>query len=409
MILHTSNHFTIVLPPNGWLGFMAVAPNERNGPFVILVGVGECPNNAVKSVVGVNCHEVVINVKTYGFGIIGCGMVAEVHAAAITGLENGKLVAVSSRNSVNIRRFVNEYHVDGYSEYRELLKRDDLDIVCVCTPSGVHLESAVASAEAGKHVIVEKPLEVTLARCDEIIQACDEAGVRLCAIFNSRFAKGSQLLKRTIISGRFGTLNLGSAYIKWYRSQAYYDSGGWRGTWGLDGGGALMNQSIHAIDLLQYFMGPVEAVQAFAGTLAHERIEVEDVAVTALRFENGALGIIEGATAVYPGFMKRIEISGSNGTVILQEEDITTWEFDPELPEDAETRRKFAKRQSGGGGAADPRAISHTNHRRQMANLIHSIETGAPHLVDGREGRKAVEIILAIYKSSREGRMVHLP
>ena len=347
--------------------------------------------------------------KTYGFGIIGCGMVADVHAAAITELEHGELVAVSSRNFANVGRLVDENHVDGYSEYREMLKRDDLDIVCVCTPSGVHLEAAVASAEAGKHIIVEKPLEVTLERCDQIIQACDEAGVRLCAIFNSRFVEGSQLLKKTIISGRFGTLSLGSAYIKWHRPQAYYDSGGWRGTWELDGGGALMNQSIHAVDLLQYFMGPVEAVQSFTGTLAHERIEVEDVAVTALRFENGALGIIKGATAVYPGFLKRIEISGSNGTVILQEEDITTWEFDPELPEDAETRRKFAKRQSGGGGAADPRAISHTNHRRQMANLIHSIETGTAHLVDGREGRKAVEIILAIYKSSREGRIVHLP
>ena len=347
--------------------------------------------------------------KTYGFGIIGCGMVADVHAAAITGLENGKLVAVSSRNSANVKRLVNEYHVDGYLEYHEMLKRDDLDLICVCTPSGVHLEAAVATAEARKHVIVEKPLEITLERCDQIIQACDEAGVRLCAIFNSRFVEGSQLLKKTIDSGRFGTLTLGGAYIKWYRPQAYYDGGGWRGTWKLDGGGALMNQSIHAIDLLQYFMGPVEAVQAFTGTLAHERIEVEDVAVTALRFENGALGVIEGTTAVYPGFLKRIEISGSNGTIILEEEAITTWEFDPELPEDTEIRQKYAKRQSGGGGAADPRAIRHTNHRRQMADLIHSIETGTPHLVDGREARKAVEIILAIYESSREGRVVHLP
>ena len=347
--------------------------------------------------------------KTYGFGIIGCGMVAAVHAAAITELEHGELVAVSSRNSANLRRLVDEYHVDGYSEYREMLKRDDLDIVCVCTPSGVHLEAAAATAEARKHVIVEKPLEITLERCDQIIQACDEAGVRLCAVFNSRFAEGSQLLKNTINSGRFGTLTLGSAYIKWYRPQAYYDCSGWRGTWTLDGGGALMNQSIHAIDLLQYIMGPVEAVQAFTGTLAHERIEVEDVAVSALRFENGALGTIEGATAVYPGFLKRIEISGSNGTVILEEEDITMWKFDPEFPEDSEIRRKYAKRQSGDGGAADPRAIKHTNHRRQMADLIHSIETGTPHLVDGREARKAVEIILAIYQSSREGRVVHLP
>lgn len=347
--------------------------------------------------------------KTYGFGIIGCGMIADFHSAAIAELEHGKLVAVSSRDPNNAKRLVDLYQVDGYSDYNEMLKRDDLDIVCICTPSGAHLEPAVAAAEAGKHVIVEKPLEITLERCDQIIQACDEAGVRLCAIFNSRFTEGCQLVKQTIDSGRFGVLTLGDAYIKWYRTQEYYDSGGWRGTWDLDGGGALMNQSIHAIDLLQYFMGPFKTVQAFTDTLAHERIEVEDVAVAVLRFENGALGVIEGTTAVYPGFLKRTEISGSKGTVVLEEEDITTWEFDPELPEDAEIRQRFAETRSGGGGAADPRAISHDNHRRQMENLIHSIETGAPHLVDGREGRKAVEIILAIYKSSHEGRIVHLP
>jgi predicted dehydrogenase len=258
-------------------------------------------------------------------------------------------------------------------------------------------------------VIVEKPLEITLERCDAIIQACDGAGVRLCAIFNSRFSEGSQLVKKTIDSGRFGALTLGDAYIKWYRTQAYYDSGGWRGTWALDGGGALMNQSIHAIDLLQYFMGPVKAVQAFTDTRAHERIEVEDVAVAALRFENGALGVIEGTTAAYPGLLKKVEISGSKGTVILEEEDIIKWAFDPELPEDTEIRQKFSTKRSGGGGASDPRAISHTNHRRQMENLVNAIETGTQQLVDGREGRKAVEIILAIYKSSQEGRIVHLP
>jgi predicted dehydrogenase len=347
--------------------------------------------------------------KTYGFGIIGCGMVADVHAAAITGLEHGKLVAVSSRNSDNVRRLVDAYHVDSYSDYREMLKRDDLDVVCVCTPSGVHLEAAVATAKAHKHVIVEKPLEITLERCDQIIQACDEAGVRLCAIFNSRFVEGSQLLKETIDSGRFRTLTLGDAYIKWYRPQAYYDSGGWRGTWALDGGGALMNQSIHAIDLLQYFMGPVKAVQAFTDTMTHERIEVEDVAVAALRFENGALGVIEGTTTVYPGLLKKLEISGNKGTITLEDEDIIRWEFDPELPEDAKIREQFAETRSGGGGAADPRAISHENHRLQMQNFINAIENGTPHLVDGREGRKAVEIILAIYKSSQEGRMVELP
>ena len=347
--------------------------------------------------------------KTYGFGIIGCGMISDFHSAAIAELEGGKLVAVSSRNEENARRVGDRYNVDSYPDYNEMLKRPDLDVVSICTPSGAHRDPAVAAAKAGKHVIVEKPLEITLDRCDDIIQACDESGVRLCAIFNSRFTEGSQLVKKTIESGRFGVLTLGDAYIKWFRTQEYYDSGGWRGTWALDGGGALMNQSIHAIDLLQYFMGPVKAVQAFTDTMTHERIEVEDVAVAALRFENGALGVIEGTTTVYPGLLKKLEISGNKGTVTLEDEDIIRWEFDPDLPEDAEIREQFAETRSGGGGAADPRAISHENHRLQMQNFINAIENETPHLVDGREGRKAVEIILAIYKSSQEGRRVELP
>tara|TARA_B100000749_G_scaffold195510_1_gene151911 strand:- start:810 stop:1628 length:819 start_codon:yes stop_codon:yes gene_type:complete len=271
------------------------------------------------------------------------------------------------------------------------------------------MEPAVAAAEAGKHVIIEKPLEITLERCDAIIESCEKANVRLCAIFNSRFSDASQLVKDTVSSGRLGQLTLGDAYVKWYRSQDYYDSGDWRGTMELDGGGALMNQSIHAIDFLQYVMGPVESIQAFTDTLAHKRIDVEDVAVAALRFKNGALGVVEGTTAVYPGSLKKFEFSGTKGTIVLEEEDIITWEFEEEEPEDAEIKQQFTEKKSGGGGASDPRAINNDNHRRQMINLIQSIENNIPHLVDGREGRKAVEIILAIYQSSKAGKTVHLP
>ena len=347
--------------------------------------------------------------KTYGFGIIGCGMISDFHSAAITDIKNGKLVAVSSRKAENSQRLVDRYSIQAYSDYNEMLNRDDIDIVCVCTPSGAHMEPAVAAAEAGKHVIIEKPLEITLERCDAIIESCEKANVRLCAIFNSRFSDASQLVKDTVSSGRLGQLTLGDAYVKWYRSQDYYDSGDWRGTMGLDGGGALMNQSIHAIDFLQYVMGPVESIQAFTDTLAHKRIDVEDVAVAALRFKNGALGVVEGTTAVYPGSLKKFEFSGTKGTIVLEEEDIITWEFEEEEPEDAEIKQQFTEKKSGGGGASDPRAINNDNHRRQMINLIQSIENNIPHLVDGREGRKAVEIILAIYQSSKAGKTVHLP
>ena len=347
--------------------------------------------------------------KTYGFGIIGCGMISDFHSAAIADIKNGKLVAVSSRKAENSQRLVDRYSIQAYSDYNEMLNRDDIDIVCVCTPSGAHMEPAVAAAEAGKHVIIEKPLEITLERCDAIIESCKKANVRLCAIFNSRFSDASQLVKDTVSSGRLGQLTLGDAYVKWYRSQDYYDSGDWRGTMELDGGGALMNQSIHAIDFLQYVMGPVESIQAFTDTLAHKRIDVEDVAVAALRFKNGALGVVEGTTAVYPGSLKKFEFSGTKGTIVLEEEDIITWEFEEEEPEDAEIKKQFTEKKSGGGGASDPRAINNDNHRRQMINLIQSIENNIPHLVDGREGRKAVEIILAIYQSSKAGKTVHLP
>ena len=347
--------------------------------------------------------------KTYGFGIIGCGMISDFHSAAIADIKNGRLVAVSSRKAENSQRLVDRYSIQAYSDYNEMLNRDDIEIVCVCTPSGAHMEPAVAAAEAGKHVIIEKPLEITLERCDAIIESCEKANVRLCAIFNSRFSDASQLVKDTVSSGRLGQLTLGDAYVKWYRSQDYYDSGDWRGTMELDGGGAMMNQSIHAIDFLQYVMGPVRSVQAFTDTLAHERIDVEDVAVAALRFKNGALGVVEGTTAVYPGSLKKFEFSGTKGTIVLEEEDIITWEFEEEEPEDAEIKQQFTEKKSGGGGASDPRAINHDNHRRQMINLIQSIENNIPHLVDGREGRKAVEIILAIYQSSKAGKTVHLP
>ncbi len=347
--------------------------------------------------------------KTYGFAIVGCGMISEFHRAAIAEIENARLAAVSDVIEASAQRVGEAAQVPWYTDYNEMVQRDDVDIVTICTPSGIHQEPGVAAARAGKHVIVEKPLEVTLERCDAIIQACEEAGVALGAIFPSRFSEASQAIKQAIGANRFGKLSLGDAYVKWYRSQEYYDSGGWRGTWKMDGGGALMNQSIHAIDLLQWFMGPVSTVQAFADTLAHERIEVEDVAVAALRFANGALGVIEGTTAAYPGMRKKIEISGDQGTAIMEDEDMLCWEFQEEKPEDAALREQLSGTQSSGGGASDPRAISHENHRRQFVDFLDALEEGRTPLVDGHEGRKAVEIILAIYQSASEGKAVSLP
>ena len=222
----------------------------------------------------------------------------------------------------------------AYHQLDDLLADPAVQVVTIGTPSGAHMEPALAAARAGKHVIVEKPLEITLCRCDQIIEECRKAGVVLSTIFPSRFHDSSQELKRAVEDGRFGRLTLGDAFVKWYRSQAYYDSGAWRGTWELDGGGALMNQAIHSVDLLTWLMGPVVEVRAKTALLAHERIAVEDVALATVEFANGALGVIEASTAVYPGYLKRIEIHGNAGSAVVEEEDLTKWDFEVKKPRD---------------------------------------------------------------------------
>jgi predicted dehydrogenase len=348
--------------------------------------------------------------KTYGFGILGCGMIARFHAAAIKELPNAKLVALQSRNSANARKVLDATGLkcEVYADAADLLRRPDVDVVTICTPSGAHAEPAEAAAAAGKHVVVEKPLEITLERCDRIIHACRRHGVLLCTIFPSRFADANIVLKQAIDAGRFGRLTLGETTCKWWRSQAYYDEGGWKGTKALDGGGSLMNQAIHNVDLLQWMMGPVTQIAGFTATLAHQRIEVEDTAVAALRFANGALGVIQATTSVWPGLSKTIAIHGDQGSVVVEQEDVLRWEFAKEIGEDKTVRERFAQKVGASGGSSNPAAISHEYHRRQLADFLDAIDRGRPPLVDGAEGRKAVEIILGIYQAAEKGRAVEV-
>jgi len=344
----------------------------------------------------------------YGIGIIGTGMIAEFHAQAIEAVKGARLVSVLSRSQERAEEFSRKFACKGYSSLKEFFKDPALAIVSICTPSGAHLEPALQAIEAEKHVVIEKPLEITLKRCDAIIEAAEKKKVLVTGIFQSRYYESSRVLKKAIDSGRFGRMILGDAYVKWYRSQDYYDKGGWKGTKKYDGGGTLMNQSIHAIDLLQWFMGPVDSVQAFKGILAHERIEVEDTAVAALEFRNGAYGVVEGSTAVFPGFLKRIEISGSEGTAILEEEDLKFWKFARESAEDEEIRRKYGQQTRSGGGAADPGAISLEGHKKQFEQFIGSVREGRSLLIDASEARKSVAIILAIYRSAETGKKIAL-
>ncbi len=345
-----------------------------------------------------------------GFAIVGCGMIAGFHIKALAELANCRVVALVDQVPGLAQKFSasSGLNCDAYNELGPALARKDVDVVIICTPSGAHMDSAVAAAQAGKHIVVEKPLEITVERCDNIINACDNNGVKLCTIFPSRFADANRALKAAVDAGRFGRLTLGETTCKWWRSQAYYDKGGWRGTWALDGGGALMNQAIHNVDLLLWMMGPATHVMGFTAMLAHERIEVEDTAVACLRFASGALGVILAATSVQPGLPKTIALHGDRGTALVEQEDVLRWDFEPELAEDQEVKQRFAQKVSASGGASDPSAISHVYHARQLGDFVQSLETGSKPLVDGREGRKAVEVIRAVYESSRTGQAVSL-
>ncbi len=344
-----------------------------------------------------------------GFAIIGCGMISHFHARAIGDVRGAKLVACYDKLPAAADKLAETAGCNAYHDLDAMLADPSVEIVTIGTPSGAHLEPALAAARAGKHVIVEKPLEITLRRCDQIIEACEKTGVVLSTIFQSRFHEASAELKRAIEQGRFGRLTLGDAVVKWYRTQDYYDSVAWRGTWHIDGGGALMNQAIHSVDLLTWLMGPIVEVRATTGLLAHQRIAVEDVALATVAFANGAMGIIEASTAVYPGYLKRIEIHGDRGSAVMEEEDIVRWDFAKPSKRDAAILQAMTQRKSTGGGASDPKAIGHHGHARQFQNVLNAIRRGTKPLIDGHEGRRSVEIILAVYKAAETGKAVKLP
>jgi UDP-N-acetyl-2-amino-2-deoxyglucuronate dehydrogenase len=348
--------------------------------------------------------------KPLGFAIIGCGMISEYQAKAIAALPDARVAGFFSQTLEKAQKRVDEFGGRVFQTLDEACQHPDVDAVTICTPSGAHLAPALAAAKAKKHVMVEKPIEITLERCDAIIQACRDAGVTLGAIFPRRFQESSRVLKQAIDGGRFGRVTIADVAIKWYRTQAYYDGGGWRGTWSLDGGGALMNQGIHGIDLLQWLMGGIAEVTGFTATLGHERIEVEDVASAAVRFTNGAVGAIEGTTASWPGAKIRIEIGGTNGSAVLEDDIITSWQFQDAGPADEEIRTKFGPRETSlGGGASDPRSISFEGHRLQFEDFVAAIRAKRRPFCDGADGRAAVAVITSIYRSAQEKRSVQVP
>jgi len=337
--------------------------------------------------------------KIWNFAIVGAGLIADFHARAINELPNGKLLGFCDAGSGRSKALAEKYACKAYKNFQQMCDDKQIDILTIAAPSGAHMEPGVAAAKACKHVICEKPLEITLERIDAMIKAHDKAGTTLGCIFQNRFTDAMTPLRKAIRSGRFGTITYAGVYVPWWRSDEYYENS-WHGTWQLDGGGALMNQSIHMIDMLCDLMPPVESVHAFADHLGHRQIEAEDTVVAIVRFTNKALGIIYGTTASHPGRLKRFEITGTKGTVIYLEDGFTVWQFAEESFEDKEIRQQFCKTMSP-GGVSDPAAITHENHRRNFSAFLQALETGKEFELDGREGRKAVELVLNIYKAAQ--------
>ncbi len=327
--------------------------------------------------------------RSYTFAVVGAGFMGSTHVRAIQAIPGARVAVVSARTETTGRALAESCQADWTPDYREAVTRDDVDIVSICTPSGFHLQPAELAAQSGKQLIIEKPLEITVERADRILHAAEKAGVRITCIFPYRFHAGVAKTRAALARRRLGRLTLVGCYVKWYRSQDYYSSS-WHGTKALDGGGALINQSIHSIDLLLHLAGPVNT----AGAL--------------LTFANGALGVIEAGTGCWPGGPARVEFHGERGTIVLVEGRITVWKIQGAPAGEEESMLALEELAPSGARASSDFSISEL-HRLQILDFLEAIQLGRQPLVDGREGRKAVEIIQAIYSSAAANKAVFLP
>lgn len=346
---------------------------------------------------------------TIGVGLVGVGMIANYHALAIKALAGKHDIRVAGALDCRLdsaRQFAEKHAVPFHTDDpAAFFARPDIHVVCITTPSGAHLEPALQAIRAGKHLIVEKPLEITVERVDALLDAAAEAGVKVAAIFQARLSSGARALKQAIDAGRFGRLCLCSAYVKWHRSAAYYT--GWKGTLALDGGGAVMNQAIHAVDLLQWFAGMPEEVFAWKTRRVHLGIEAEDTACASLRFANGALGSLEATTAAYPGWERRIEICGEFGSAAIEDDRIVHWEFREARDEDAALLASSATSASGSGAGA-PDQISFAGHQLQIEDMVRALRHDTPLEIEGRQARNTVALVRAVYESAECGLPVRL-
>jgi UDP-N-acetyl-2-amino-2-deoxyglucuronate dehydrogenase len=335
-------------------------------------------------------------------GILGGGNISETHARAAQGIPGVDVVAVHGQNHDRSARLAQQFAATAYTDLDRFLAHRPMDIVAIGSPSGVHADQGIAAARRGLHVLVEKPIDITTVKADALIEAADAAGVKLGVFFQDRMRPAVVEIKRRLEGGDLGAPVLISGHVKWYRPPEYYGASRWRGTWALDGGGALMNQAIHTVDLMLWLFGPVARVSAATATRLHP-IEVEDTAAAVFEFASGALGVIEAGTSISPGYPRRLEVTGSQGTVVLEHDRLS---------------RIDLRNQTGDAGAgsvkdpvesaSSPVVSDASAHQRVIEDFIRAIETGGTPACDGREGRRSVELVQAIYASARAHRPVEL-
>ncbi len=333
------------------------------------------------------------------FALIGPGAIATHHILAIQQIENAEITYICGIEKEITKNFAEKFQIPWSTELKAVLANKEVDAVIATVPSGLHADIGIQAAQAGKHVIVEKPIDVTLEKADELVNACKNAGTTLGVISQNRYLDSVLKAKELITSGKLGELVQGDAYIKWYRSEAYYQSGAWRGTWKLDGGGPFINQGIHFIDLLLSVMGPVKWVSGKTKTITHD-IEVEDTGMAMLEFVNGAYGVIQASTATYPGLPARLEIHGTKGTIIIEGEKIAFMQIEGQEP--------YKESDVAKGGASDPLAINVTPFVREYKDFIEAVREKREPQVNGAEARRSLELILAIYESSKTGKPIQL-
>jgi len=339
-------------------------------------------------------NKTIYSQKKIGFAIIGCGRICKTHTTVLSQLPDVKIVVVCDVIEERAKEYAQKYHCDYTTNYHEILKRDDVDVVDICTPTYLHPEMAINSAKAGKHVITEKPMSLSIKEADKMIEVCNKAGVKLFVVKQNRYNPPIVKLKEAIDEGRFGKIYYGNTTVRWYRHQSYYDESEWFKKFG---GGVLINQASHNIDMLRWLMGPVDSVHAKISTAIHD-IDVEDIGIALLKFKSGALGTIEATTCAYPRNLEgSITIMGEKGTVKIggiQMNETVVWEFQDYRSEDGLYSRH----------STNPPNVYGYGHIKVMENVIDTIlNNSSDPVVDGVEGKKSLELILAIYESAKRG------